>query len=120
MAATVPPTPKRANPAGGLYEALPGPDVAWWGGIAYDSEYSTAATIQDDWSDKLPAPTVKALEEAGIHGSPASSYADAFLWFRYGALGGRHGVFQQRDMPKREAIVTKALRRHPHSRCGRQ
>lgn len=79
-------------------------------GIGYDCGYSTAATIQADWSDKLPAPTVKALEEvAGIHGSPASSYAHALHGVVTVPWEAAMAVFQQRDMPKWEAIVTKAL-----------
>ena len=45
-------------------------------GIGYDLGYATAGTIAADWSDKLPAAMVAALESvSGIHGSPASSHA---------------------------------------------
>jgi hypothetical protein len=51
-------------------------------GIGYDRGYSTANTIQGDRGDKLPAPMCL-QDVAGIHGSPASSYAHSLrgvLW----------------------------------------
>jgi GH24 family phage-related lysozyme (muramidase) len=79
-------------------------------GIGYDCGYSTAATILADWSDKLPAPMVKCLQDvAGIHGSPASSYSHALRGVVMVPWDAAMAVFIQRDMPKWEAIVAHAL-----------
>jgi hypothetical protein len=57
-------------------------------GIGYDCGYSTANTIQGDRGDKPPAPMVKCLQDvAGIHGSPASSYAQCPARCRDSAVG---------------------------------
>lgn len=79
-------------------------------GIGYDCGYSTPAVIAGDWGDKLPAAMVKALEDvAGIHGSPASSHAHALHSFVTVPWDAAMAVFQQRDIPKWEAIVAHAL-----------
>ena len=79
-------------------------------GIGYDCGYSTPSIIAGDWGDKLPAVMVKALEEvAGIHGSPASSHAHALRGIVTVPWEAAMAVFEQRDMPKWEAIVAHAL-----------
>lgn len=79
-------------------------------GIGYDCGYSTPTVIAGDWSDKLPPAMVKALEDvAGIHGSPASSHAHALRGIVTVPWEAAMAVFQQRDMPKWEAIVAHAL-----------
>lgn len=79
-------------------------------GIGYDCGYSTANTIQGDWGDKLPAPMVKCLQDvAGIHGSPASSYAHMLRGAVTVQWDAAMAVFIGRDMPKWEGIVSRAL-----------
>jgi hypothetical protein len=79
-------------------------------GIGYDCGYSTAATIEADWGDKLPANMVAALQAvAGISGSPASSHAHALRGIVTVPWDAAMAVFEQRDMPKWEGIVAKAL-----------
>lgn len=79
-------------------------------GIGYDCGYSTAATIAADWGDKLPPEVVKCLEDvAGIHGSPASSYAHQLRGAVTVPWEAAMAVFQQRDMPKWEQTVAHAL-----------
>jgi hypothetical protein len=78
-------------------------------GIGYDCGYSTSATINDDWSGKLSDNMVRALMSvAGIHGSAASSHAHE-LHFVTVPFGAAMDVFKNRDMPKWESIVAKAL-----------
>ena len=79
-------------------------------GIGYDCGYSTPDVIHADWSDKLPAPMVKCLEDvAGIHGSPARSYSSALHGVVTVPWEAAMAVFIQRDMPKWEQIVAHAL-----------
>lgn len=79
-------------------------------GIGYDCGYSAAHEIAADWSDKLPAAMVRALEEvAGIHGSPANSHAHALKGVVTVPWDSAMAVFIERDMPKWEAIVAHAL-----------
>ena len=79
-------------------------------GIGYDCGYSTPDVIAADWGDKLPAPTVKCLEDvAGIHGSPAQSYAHALRGVVTVPWDAAMAVFIQRDMPKWEQTVAHAL-----------
>jgi hypothetical protein len=79
-------------------------------GIGYDCGYSTANTILGDWGDKLPAPMVKCLQDvAGIHGSPASSYAHMLRGVVTVPWAAAMAVFIGRDMPKWEGIVSRAL-----------
>lgn len=79
-------------------------------GIGYDCGYFTADVIAADWGDKLPAPMVKCLEDvAGIHGSPASSYAHQLRGVVSVPWDAAMAVFMQRDMPKWEQIVAHAL-----------
>lgn len=79
-------------------------------GIGYDCGYSTVATIAADWGDKLPAQMVKCLEDvAGVHGSPASSYAHQLRGVVTVPWEAAMAVFEQRDMPKWEGIVAHAL-----------
>lgn len=79
-------------------------------GIGYDCGYSTSETIQADWGDKLPPAMVHALQAvACIHGSPASSHAHELRGVVTVPFDAAMSVFKERDMPKWEAIVTKAL-----------
>lgn len=79
-------------------------------GIGYDCGYSTRDVIAADWGDKLPAAMVKCLEDvAGIHGSPASSYAHQLRGAVTVPWEAAMAVFEQRDMPKWEQIVAHAL-----------
>jgi len=79
-------------------------------GIGFDCGYATAGTILADWGDKLPAPMVKCLQDtAGIHGSPASSYAHALRGVVMVPWDAAMAVFEQNDMPKWEGIVSRAL-----------
>jgi len=79
-------------------------------GIGYDCGYSTRTVIQADWGDKLPTAMVEALEDvAGIHGSPAESHAHELRHTVRVPWNAAMAVFIQRDMPKWEEIVAKAL-----------
>lgn len=79
-------------------------------GIGYDCGYSRPDTIAADWGNKLPAPMVKCLEDvAGIHGSPARSYAYQLRGAVTVPWDAAMAVFLQRDMPKWESIVAHAL-----------
>jgi hypothetical protein len=79
-------------------------------GIGYDLGYSTSGTILADWGDKLPGPMVKCLQDvAGIHGSPAKSYAHALVGVVTVPWDAAMAVFIGRDMPKWEGIVSRAL-----------
>jgi len=79
-------------------------------GIGYDCGYSTPSVIAGDWSDKLPAAMIKALQEvAGIHGSPASSHAHALRGAVTVPWDAAMAVFTERDMPKWESLVALAL-----------
>ena len=79
-------------------------------GIGYDCGYSTPDIIAADWGDKLPPEVVKCLEDvAGVHGSPASSYAHALKGVVTVPWEAAMAVFEQRDMPKWEQIVAHAL-----------
>ncbi len=79
-------------------------------GIGYDCGYATAGTIRADWGDKLPAAMVDALAHvAGIHGSPASSYAHSLRGVVTVPWESAMAVFSQHDMPKWEGIVSRAL-----------
>ncbi len=79
-------------------------------GIGYDCGYSTPTVIQADWGDKLPVTMVAALEAvAGIHGSAASSHAHELRNVVMVPWDAAMAVFLDRDMPKWEAIVAKAL-----------
>lgn len=79
-------------------------------GIGYDCGYSTAATIMADWGDKLPTAVVDALAHiAGIHGSPAQSHAHELRGVVTVPWDAAMAVFEQRDMPKWEGIVARAL-----------
>lgn len=79
-------------------------------GIGYDVGYSTPATIQADWGDKLSPAMVKALGDvAGITGSPAHSHAYALHGIVTVPWDAAMAVFTQRDMPKWEGIVSRAV-----------
>lgn len=79
-------------------------------GIGYDCGYSRADQIAADWSDKLPAPMVKCLEDvAGIHGPPAYSHAHMLKGAVTVPWDAAMSVFIERDMPKWEQIVAHAL-----------
>lgn len=79
-------------------------------GIGYDCGYSTPDVIAADWGDKLPAAMVKCLEDvAGIHGSPAASYAHMLRGVVTVPWDAAMAVFIGRDMPKWEQIVAHAL-----------
>lgn len=79
-------------------------------GIGYDCGYSTSATIHADWGDKLPAAMVQHLQDvAGIHGSPAKSYAHALHGVVTVPWDAAMAVFSLRDMPKWENLVAHAL-----------
>jgi len=79
-------------------------------GIGYDCGYSTPTVIQADWGDKLPMAMVAALESvAGINGSAAHSHANELHSTVTVPWDAAMAVFMQRDMPKWEAIIEKAL-----------
>ena len=79
-------------------------------GIGYDCGYASPQTIAGDWGDQLSAPMVKCLQDvAGIHGSPASSYAHMLRGAVTVPWDAAMAVFQKRDMPKWENIVRQAL-----------
>ena len=79
-------------------------------GIGYDCGYSTPTTIQGDWGNKLPMAMVAALEAvAGMHGTPASSHAHELRNVVTVPWADAMAVFLDRDMPKWEATVIKAL-----------
>lgn len=79
-------------------------------GIGYDCGYESAASIKADWSEHLPEATVTELCScAGIHGSPARALAHELRSSISVGWTVALDVFKQRDVPKWEAIVTKAL-----------
>jgi hypothetical protein len=79
-------------------------------GIGYDCGYSTPSIIAGDWSGKLPAAMIEALQQvAGIHGSPASSHAHALRGVVTVPWDAAMAVFTGRDMPKWEGLVAQAL-----------
>lgn len=79
-------------------------------GIGYDCGYATSGTITADWSDKLPSSMVSALAHvAGIHGSPAKSYAHSLRGVVTVPWEAAMAVFSHHDMPKWEGIVSRAL-----------
>jgi hypothetical protein len=79
-------------------------------GIGYDCGYSSTDIIQADWGDKLPHQMVEALQDvAGITGSAASSHAHELHGIVTIPWDAAMAVFQNRDMPKWEGIVTRAL-----------
>lgn len=79
-------------------------------GIGYDCGYSTAAQIEADWGDELSPAMVRALQEvAGITGSPASSHSHELHGVVVVPFNVAMAIFLQRDMPKWEGIVQRAL-----------
>jgi hypothetical protein len=79
-------------------------------GIGYDCGYSTANEIKAAWGPVLPAPMVTELAKtAGIHGSPASSYAHTLHGTVRVPWAAAMSVFQNRDMPKWESILSVTL-----------
>jgi GH24 family phage-related lysozyme (muramidase) len=79
-------------------------------GIGYDCGYSTPTIIQGDWGNKLSVAMVAALEAvAGIHGSAASSHAHELRNVVMVPWEAAMAVFIGRDIPKWEAIVSRAL-----------
>ncbi len=79
-------------------------------GIGYDCGYSKPDVIRADWGDKLPAAMVNALVGvAGITGPPAHSHAHELHGVVTVSWDAAMAVFMQRDMPKWEGIVTRAL-----------
>jgi hypothetical protein len=79
-------------------------------GIGYDCVYSRPDQIAADWGDKLPAAMVHALESvAGIQGPSARSHAAELHGIVTVLWHVAMSVFTQRDMPKWESIVARAL-----------
>jgi GH24 family phage-related lysozyme (muramidase) len=79
-------------------------------GIGYDCGYSDSDTIRADWGDKLPSAMVQALiDVAGIHGTPAHSHAHELHGIVTVSWDAAMAVFLQRDMPKWEGTVARAL-----------
>lgn len=79
-------------------------------GIGYDCGYGTAETIGADWGDKLSPATVKSLQDvAGITGTPAHSHAYSLHGIVTVPWDAAMAVFTQRDMPKWEGIVARAV-----------
>lgn len=79
-------------------------------GIGFDCGYSTAAEIRAAWGPYLPAPMVDALAKvAGLHGAPAQTAARALRGTVSVPWAAAMAVFQNRDMPKWESIITVTL-----------
>lgn len=79
-------------------------------GIGFDCGYSTAAEIRADWAPHLPAPVVAALARvAGVHGPAASSAARNLRDVVRVPWAAAMAVFEQRDIPKFENILTVTL-----------
>jgi len=79
-------------------------------GIGYDIGYATHGLILADWGGRLPAATVKHLQDvAGIHGPAANSHAHELRGLVTVPWDAAIAVFSDRDMPKWEGIITRAL-----------
>lgn len=79
-------------------------------GIGYDCGYESAVSIGADWIGKLTPFQVADLQHcAGIHGSPARALAHELRSSVSVGWDLALDVFKQRDVPKWEGIVTKAL-----------
>ncbi len=79
-------------------------------GCGYDCGYAGVADIAADWGDRLSPVMVKALQGvAGIHGSPAAALAHELRNMIDVPWDVALDVFKNRDVPKWETIVAKAL-----------
>lgn len=79
-------------------------------GIGYDCGYSTPSTIAADWSPFLSPAAVKCLQDvAGVTGPPARSEAHILAQVVTVPWDAAIGVFMNRDMPKWEGLVQKAV-----------
>ena len=78
-------------------------------GQGYDCGYATPDEIFADWSGRISADAVTALQSvAGIHGSPAQSHARELHWITV-PWDAALTVFYDRDLPKWVGIVERAL-----------
>lgn len=79
-------------------------------GIGYDLGYATPARIQSDWKDHLALNVVQAMQSvAGVSGVSAKSACAAVRQSILVPWAAAMAVFMDRDMPKWEAIVLKAI-----------